>query len=248
MNMNSRDKLILVAVLVIVIWVAGILVFIKPAIDDVRTASQNLDAKEIELADLQKQIKEDEDLPQQCEEAYNNLVDTAKIFYPVQRQHEAMMEVQGLLDVKEGGEQEIQNLDMSINVQSAVSLARYVFNPDVVETTFDDIIPSTAAETDVAIEALQLSAYNMSFNFTATKADLMTFLDSLQNKTPRSLVIDSIEVGTVSENEDDTEWTGEITMEFIMVPSFPSPDDVDTMFPAGGLAAEGETVDAVPAE
>ncbi|MBR1724591.1 MAG: hypothetical protein IJ723_06195, partial [Ruminococcus sp.] len=73
MNLNSRDKLILIAVLVIAIWIGGILAFIKPAIDDVRTASQTLDSKEIELADLKKQIKEDENLPQQCQDAYDNV-------------------------------------------------------------------------------------------------------------------------------------------------------------------------------
>lgn len=242
MNLNSRDKLILIVVLVIAMWIGGVLLFIKPAIEAVRTASQTLDSKEIELADLKKQIKEDEDLPQQCQEAYDKVVKTAEIFYPVQRQHEAMMEVQDLLDIKKDTkEQDIQNLDMSITTASSVDLTRYVFDPEMVSTTFDEII-SEQDEADVQIESLQLGAYNMSFNFTATKENLLAFLDSLQNKTPRSLIIDNIEVAAVGENEDDTEWMGTITMEYIMIPSFPSPDDVEELF-SGDY--ETETVDAV---
>ncbi len=242
MDMNSRDKLILIAVLTIAIWVAGIMFFIKPAIEAVKTASQTLDAKEIELADLQKQIKEDEDLPQQCQEAYDKVVKTAEIFYPMQKQHEAMMEVQDLLDIKdETKEQDIQNLDMSITTANSVNLARYVFTPSMVTTTFDEIMPEENAEENAQIESLSLGAYNMTFNFTAKKEDLLTFFDQIQNKTPRSLIIDSVEIGTVAENEDDTEWSGSISMEYIMIPSFPSPDDVDKLF----ANQPAETVDAV---
>ncbi len=242
MDMNSRDKLILVAVLTIAIWVAGIMFFIKPAIEAVRTASQTLDAKEIELADLQKQIKEDENLPQQCQEAYDKVVKTAEIFYPMQKQHEAMMEVQDLLDIKdETKEQDIQNLDMSITTANSVNLARYVFTPSMVTTTFDEIMPEENAEENAQIESLSLGAYNMTFNFTAKKEDLLTFFDQIQNKTPRSLIIDGVEIGTVAENEEDTEWSGSISMEYIMIPSFPSPDDVDKLF----ANQPAETVDAV---
>lgn len=247
MNLNSRDKLILIAVLVIAIWIGGILAFIKPAIDDVRTASQTLDSKEIELADLKKQIKEDENLPQQCQDAYDNVVKTAEIFYPMQAQHEAMMEVQSLLDIDSGNDdQEIQNLDMNITTASSVDLSRYVYVSPMVSTTFDTILSDEAEQANVQIESLQLGAYNMDFNFTATKSDLLTFIDNLQNRTPRSLIIDDLSVSDVSENEDDTEWVGSITMEYIMIPDFPSPDDVDKLF--GDNAAPAETVDAVEAE
>jgi hypothetical protein len=216
--------------------------FIKPAIEAVKTASQTLDAKEIELADLQKQIKEDEDLPQQCQEAYDKVVKTAEIFYPMQKQHEAMMEVQDLLDIKDDTkEQDIQNLDMSITTANSVNLARYVFTPSMVTTTFDEIMPEENAEENAQIESLSLGAYNMTFNFTAKKEDLLTFFDQIQNKTPRSLIIDGVEIGTVAENEDDTEWSGSISMEYIMIPSFPSPDDVDKLF----ANQPAETVDAV---
>lgn len=230
MNMNSRDRLILIVVLVIVVWVAGVMLFIKPAFGDVQTASQTLDAKEIELADLEKQIKEDEDLPQRAQDAFDTLNKTVEIFYPAQAQHEAMMNVQKLLDVdSKTSEQDIQNLDMKISTADSVDLGRYIYSPEIVSNTFDQIISDEADQTNVEIEPLELSAYSMSFNFTATKENLLTFFDNLQNQAPRSIVIDTVEVGAVGENENDTEWTGEITMRFIMVPTFPSPDDVDKL-------------------
>ena len=231
MNLNSRDKLILIAVLTIAIWVAGIMFFIKPAIDAVKLASQTLDAKEIELADLQKQIKEDEDLPQRCQEAYDKVVKTAEIFYPMQKQHEAMMEVQDLLDIdKKTEEQDIQNQDMSITTASSVNLSRYVYYPAMVTTTFDEIMPEDAEEA-AQIDTLSLGAYNMSFNFKAKKEDLLKFFNQIQDRTPRSLIIDSVDISDVAENEEDTVWDGTITMEYIMIPDFPSPDDVDKLFP-----------------
>ncbi len=246
MNMNSRDRLILIVVLVVIIWVAGVMLFIKPAFSDVQTAGQTLDAKEIELADLEKQIKEDEDLPQQAADAYDKLNKTVEIFYPVQAQHEAMITVQKLLDVDtKTSEQDIQNLDMTISTADSVDLSRYIYSPEIVSDAFDQIISDNAADADVEIASLELSAYAMSFNFTATKANLMTFFDNLQNQAPRSLVIDTVEVGSVGENDEKTEWTGEITMRFIMVPTFPSPEDVDKIVMP---ASAEETVEVAAVE
>lgn len=244
MNLNSRDKLILVVVLVVVIWIAGVVSFIKPAIEDVKAAQNTLDSKEVELAEKQQQIEEDKDLPERIDAAYKKANETGKVFYiKMDHQHDAATEMQSRLDVDgdSSNGQEITNFNLSVSQYSAVNLNRYIYNPSTVSTTLDTIM---APMEEVSTESIQagdapiLSAYTFSLNFTATKADLIQFLENLQNSEHKSLVVQSLSIGSVGDNEDDTEWTGSMSLTLYMIPQLKDPEEVRAKIESGDLVVE----------
>ena len=54
MKLNYRDKMILIVVFVILVLVAGFILFVKPAIDDCSQASDDLEAAKVQLSELEE--------------------------------------------------------------------------------------------------------------------------------------------------------------------------------------------------
>ena len=231
MKLNAREQLVLVVVLVILVWVGGVVAFIKPAVEAVRNANNTLSEKEMELAGKQQIIKDDENLPQEVDEAYAKATETASIFYPRMIQYEAATVMQSELDLDGNkDEYEVQNLGLTVSSMGASTIQRYVYNPTTVNTNLDTIVSKVTDEEEAAVivqNNINMTAFNFSFTFTATKKDLMQFLANLQTNSHRSLVVTQLSIASVGENEDDTEWTGTMSLNLYMVPELPKPEDVD---------------------
>ena len=56
MKLNYRDKMILIVVFVLLIIVAGFMLFIKPAIDECSQASSDLESAKVQLSELEDQV------------------------------------------------------------------------------------------------------------------------------------------------------------------------------------------------
>lgn len=238
MNLNAREKLILVVVLVVVLWIAGIVTFIKPSIDDMKSAQETLDKKKIELAEKQERIRQDENLKQDIRDAYNKVIETGEIFYPKMVQHDAGTVMQDLLDVdgddKNG--QEIKNDNLSISPMSKASLTKYVYTPTEVEATLEKIAGQMdpGGETKkVKPNKSSLTAYNFATHFTATKADCQTFMENLINNEHKSMVINSFSVSQVGDNDEKTEWDCSMSLTMYMIPTLKDPDIVNAQIESG---------------
>ncbi len=247
MKLNQRDKLILIGVLVVLIWVVGIVVFIKPAIEAVNTASETLDSKEMELTDLSQQVEDEKNLPDEVDAAYAKSQDVASIFYPRMLQHQAMTEVQTQFDVnKDQAGQEINNLNLAITQISSISIPRYVFNPYSSSTDLDNMLDSlgTDPNAEQTVDQVQIGAlnnYTMQFTFNARKADLLTFLDNLNTNSHRSLVVNDLSISDIGENNDDTELEGSMTLDFIMAREMLSLEEYEAAIDAAAAEAANDT-------
>ncbi len=247
MKLNQRDKMLLITILVILIWVVGVMLFIKPAVESVSAASDELDSKEMELSTLQAQIKEDENLPQEVDDAYDAATELASVFYDKMLQHAAATEIQSLLDLDgDSSEQEIQNLDLSVSTMSSFTLTRYVYTAEENVTALDQIVAdATDATADTATETVdtstEVSNYTFEFTYEATKADLMEFISNLQTNTHRSLIITDLSISNVAENEDDTVFSGSMSLNLLMVPELEDPQEVDSDTEVEEVNAEEET-------
>ena len=62
MKLNYRDKMILIVVFVLLIIVAGFMLFIKPAIDECSQASSDLESAKVQLSELEDQVDKDKKL------------------------------------------------------------------------------------------------------------------------------------------------------------------------------------------
>ena len=70
MKLNYRDKLILIVVFVLLVVVAGFMLFVKPAIDDCSQASSDLESAKVQLSDLQDQVDKDKNLAAEIQSLY----------------------------------------------------------------------------------------------------------------------------------------------------------------------------------
>ena len=64
MKLNYRDRIVLTAVIVILVWVAGVMLFIKPAIENLQDSQAALDDAKVTLSELKERNKKDENLPE----------------------------------------------------------------------------------------------------------------------------------------------------------------------------------------
>ena len=243
MKLNHRDKLLLIGVFVVLIWVAGIMLFIKPALEDMKSASQTLDAKEIELSGLEKQIDEDKNLPQDVEDAHAEASKIADGFYNLLQQHEAMTEVQGQFDFDDKREgQEIKNSDLSISQMQVASLEKFTEEKRIKLSQAQIIVDGmNEIDTSKLDTAIDVNDYEMSFKFTATKKDLIAFIQNLQTNPDRSLVIKTLRIEDMGENKDDTELSGQMSLDFMMLPQLKSIEEIQA-------DADTKTEKAVAAE
>ena len=62
MKLNYRDKMILIVVFVLLIVVAGFMLFVKPAIDDCSQASSDLESAKVQLSELDDQVAKEEEV------------------------------------------------------------------------------------------------------------------------------------------------------------------------------------------
>lgn len=230
MNLNAREKLVLVFVLVVVIWIAGIIAFIKPAIDDVKSAQSVLDDKKVELAEKLQRIEDDKNLEQDIRVAYDKAVESGKIFYPRMVQHDAATEMQRLLDIDGDEKQDIHNDMMSVTPMTTGGLSRYIFYPTNVKTKIDYIVaqmdvPSTE-EATVPSE-ISLTSYTFSTHFKAAKEDIQTFMENLLENEKKTMIITSFSVTDVGKNDEKTEWDCSMNLSMYMIPQLRDPDIVN---------------------
>lgn len=214
MKLNYRDKVMLTVVIVILVWVAGVMLFIKPAIDDVKDAQTKLDEAKVTLSDLQDRIDEDKDLDARIEEAYNQVVQISNDFYTYQQTQEATKVVDTLL-----GEDNIKNSNMSISEYSTVDIEPYAFATSIANTEIDDIVDeydkiggeteedaegenaeananaadaSTAQDQAAAPQKQVIGNYTISFDFEGELDDVKNFCDKLKSNEFKTLLVNEL--------------------------------------------------------
>jgi len=214
MKLNYRDKVMLTVVIVILVWVAGVMLFIKPAIDDVKDAQTKLDEAKVTLSDLQDRIDEDKDLDARIEEAYNQVVQISNDFYTYQQTQEATKVVDTLL-----GEDSIKNSNMSISEYSTVDIEPYAFATSIANTEIDDIVDEydkigSETEEDAEGENAEADAnaagastaqgqaatpqkqvignYTISFDFEGELEDVKNFCDKLKSNEFKTLLVNEL--------------------------------------------------------
>lgn len=212
MKLNYRDKIVLTIAIVALVWVAGIMFFIKPGIEDYKSAQAELDDAKAKLATLEQRIKEDEDLDDRIQVAYNEANELTSTFYEYQKTQEATQKIDDLLS-----DEELVNSNMSIMSYSSYPLKKYVYIDDTVVTDLDttvfdyentkegEYIPDELATNDVEESAASdplaessasqtnIGRYSLTFSFKGTLGSLKEFCRKLEavNKE-KTIVIESL--------------------------------------------------------
>lgn len=236
MKLNYRDKVLLISVLVILVWVAGVMLFIKPAFEDLNDANATYDSKVMELEDKKDQIKADEDLPERVTKAYDEVTTLAGNFYKKLTTDEVSETIDNLLDADN-----ITNDSLSISSYSSVVLSTIVPQSTEVNTEIDNIVSGNPAEGEAAAAATEdtsvtVPSYTVSFGFTCKFSDLKSFLDKLTTNNEKSLVVSNCTITDVNESEVQ----GTMSMVLMMMPQIQNPLEADNADSAADSSSTAE--------
>ena len=229
MKLSYRDKVVLIVLLVIAIWVVGVMYFIKPKFEELDTANKEYDEQVTLLNKKKDEIKQDEGLKEKVNTAYNEVVALADNFYDKMTTDEVSTTIDNILD-----EDEITNANLNISQYSQVTLAYIDNSPQAISTDVDRIasesqklgVDTTADEGSSDEENPALSqapvlvpAYTIDFNYSCELENLQSFLDKLLTRNQKSLVVTSCSITDI--NEDVIE--GSMTLVLMMMPRMANP-------------------------
>ena len=227
MKLNYRDRILLTAVIVILVWVAGVMLFIKPAIENLQDSQAALDDAKVTLSELKERNKKDENLPERIKAAYEEVTKMTETFYSIQENQVASQKIDDLLD-----ENEIKNLDLNITQYTPVTLRPYAYISSeavtdmdaevqkyIEETGAEPITPETAdAEAGEKGEAVAapvvIGSYGVTLSYKGKIDDVEKFCDKMQESAKeKTMVVQSIDYKFVAETDDEgkpiTEEVGE---------------------------------------
>ena len=174
MKLSYRDKVILIILLVVLVWVIGVMFFIKPKFEDLDTANKEFDERVLVLNNKKEEIKADEDLPERVKEAYSKVTNIANNFYDVMPSDDVSELVDNLLD-----EDNIENDRLTISSYSSVTLN--FINPSRTQKATDIETIANAANAIGADSSTDVDSKSKSYrtNF-LSHAILLTFVHQAQ--------------------------------------------------------------------
>lgn len=247
MKLNYRDKVLLTAVIVILVWAVGIMLFIKPAWEDVQTAQTNLESAKVTLSDKEAQVEADKNLKQDIVDAYKNVTQLSNNFYDYQQAQEATQTVDDLLAVDN-----IENSNMNISSYSTKVLAPYTPYVTIVSTDIDNKVQSyvnaeaPADGTDAAAaEAVSVNetigCYTISFDYSGSKEDVKNFCEKLKSNDKKTLFVNSIDFRYDEESEDKI--SGTMSLDLLVLPKLPDPNSTAVASIESEAESETEAAD-----
>lgn len=234
MKLNYRDRILLTALIVALVWVGGIMLFIKPAIEDIGSAQTELDEAKVTLSDLEAQIDADKDLDTRIEEAYEQASKIAVNFYDYQEAQVATQNVDDLLDADN-----LKNLNMSISAYSTVALSPYMYSSALVQTDVDILVQAYEdegkteepadenaenPEEQVLLVPQTIGNYSITFEFEGKIDDVKNFCEKLKSNDKKTLVLESIDVKFGEDENDDV--NGTMTLNMIVLKKLTNPSEV----------------------
>ncbi len=206
MKLTGRDKGLIIGVIVAIVWLVGILNFIKPNVQKIKEKNVELENKTTELNTLEAQVEEEKNLPQEVEDLKKEAVEIRSLFYSKKK----VTEVDEIIKTKfDDAKVEIDG--MTINNEAALTLAPYMYAPAEVATDITnaakiyeitDDSSSTASTNNNKANQTNTLGYTVTVNYSAKKDDLNKFLAELSEKKDDAKVDDNSTADGENANKD----------------------------------------------
>lgn len=222
MRLTHRDKILLLAFVLIAIWALGIWFIIRPQIQDVGTADDELTAIQSDYDKVQQDLEAAKTVKEDCNTILKQAQESGSGFYGIMRAYEAEDIVATLLN----NESNPISIDgMSITGPSAVALTPYAnsqsagLNVPIIDSVqapgTAEADPNAAGTAAAAPASETVACYNYNITFKASKANLMAFLDKIPTSNNKaSLVVTSLSITDINE-EAELEGTMAFSLYFI---------------------------------
>lgn len=233
MKLNYRDKMILIVVFVLLIIVAGFMLFIKPAIDECSQASSDLESAKVQLSELEDQVDKDKNLAAEIQTLYTSTSQVAANFYDYQVAYKATDKVRELFNVDDV---KIKNSNMTISSYGSTVLSPYAYESTVTATDFDTKVDeynnasttdSSAADANTDENAANtnetaaqtIGYYSLNIQFKSSLSGFKNFADNLTTNNEKSMVIENVNI----ENVNESEISGSMTLNMYVLKKLADP-------------------------
>lgn len=233
MKLNYRDKMILIVVFVLLIIVAGFMLFVKPAIDECSQASSDLESAKVQLSELEDQVDKDKNLAAEIQTLYTSTSQVAANFYDYQVAYKATDKVRELFNVDDV---KIKNSNMTISSYGSTVLSPFAYESTATATDFDTKVDeynnastadssaadanadANAADTDAAA-AQTIGYYSLNIQFKSSLSGFKNFADNLTTNNEKSMVIENVSI----ENVNESEISGSMTLNMYVLKKLADP-------------------------
>lgn len=233
MKLNYRDKMILIVVFVLLIIVAGFMLFIKPAIDECSQASSDLESAKVQLSELEDQVDKDKNLAAEIQTLYTSTSQVAANFYDYQVAYKATDKVRELFNVDDV---KIKNSNMTISSYGSTVLSPFTYESTATATDFDTKVDeynnasttdSSAADANTDVNAADtnetaaqtIGYYSLNTQFKSSLSGFKNFADNLTTNNEKSMVIENVNI----ENVNESEISGTMTLNMYVLKKLADP-------------------------
>lgn len=233
MKLNYRDKMILIVVFVLLIIVAGFMLFIKPAIDECSQASSDLESAKVQLSELEDQVDKDKNLAAEIQTLYTSTSQVAANFYDYQVAYKATDKVRELFNVDDV---KIKNSNMTISSYGSTVLSPFAYESTATATDFDTKVDeyNNASKTDSSASdantdanaadtnetaAQTIGYYSLNIQFKSSLSGFKNFADNLTTNNEKSMVIENVSI----ENVNESEISGSMTLNMYVLKKLADP-------------------------
>lgn len=233
MKLNYRDKMILIVVFVLLIIVAGFMLFIKPAIDECSQASSDLESAKVQLSELEDQVDKDKNLAAEIQTLYTSTSQVAANFYDYQVAYKATDKVRELFNVDDV---KIKNSNMTISSYGSTVLSPFAYESTATATDFDTNVDeynnasktdSSAADANTDANAADtnetaaqtIGYYSLNIQFKSSLSGFKNFADNLTTNNEKSMVIQNVNI----ENVNESEISGTMTLNMYVLKKLADP-------------------------
>ena len=233
MKLNYRDKMILIVVFVLLIIVAGFMLFIKPAIDECSQASSDLESAKVQLSELEDQVDKDKNLAAEIQTLYTSTSQVAANFYDYQAAYKATDKVRELFNVDDV---KIKNSNMTISSYGSTVLSPFAYESTATATDFDTKVDeynnasttdSSAADANTDENAANtnetaaqtIGYYSLNIQFKSSLSGFKNFADNLTTNNEKSMVIENVNI----ENVNESEISGTMTLNMYVLKKLADP-------------------------
>lgn len=233
MKLNYRYKMILIVVFVLLIIVAGFMLFIKPAIDECSQASSDLESAKVQLSELEDQVDKDKNLAAEIQTLYTSTSQVAANFYDYQVAYKATDKVRELFNVDDV---KIKNSNMTISSYGSTVLSPFAYESTATATDFDTKVDeyNNASKTDSSAAdantdenaadtnetaAQTIGYYSLDIQFKSSLSGFKNFADNLTTNNEKSMVIQNVNI----ENVNESEISGTMTLNMYVLKKLADP-------------------------
>lgn len=233
MKLNYRDKMILIVVFVLLIIVAGFMLFIKPAIDECSQASSDLESAKVQLSELEDQVDKDKNLAAEIQTLYTSTSQVAANFYDYQVAYKATDKVCELFNIDDV---KIKDSNMTISSYGSTVLSPFAYESTATATDFDTKVDeynnasttdSSAADANTDANAADtnetaaqtIGYYSLNIQFKSSLSGFKNFADNLTTNNEKSMVIENVSI----ENVNESEISGSMTLNMYVLKKLADP-------------------------